>query len=476
MQTHSFRFEVNNKPTRYNKYTVFLCITVGGTRKRIKTPVEVNDRDDFNMNCKNNKWIRRNVPESAVLNDQLSKILENARRKFSELDSKENVTVTTDKVVEKINEKNHSESFIEFMKSEQQKIYNSGSIGVWKKYNILLNKLTNYLNGKDLLMSDINIEFVRDFDDYLHTLHNERQPEKLLHPNAIHELLKNLRAYVNKAITAQKMRPENNPFLVYRLKLVATTKEKLTESEILDLESVKLEKGSLQWHVRNIFMFSFYCAGIRASDVLQLRWSNINEGRLAYQMGKNHKVRDLVLVDQANKILGYYKKKTSLPTDYIFPFFDSNSEYAKYISMEDKDSMPLDIKKDLFNKISGQEALINKELGYIKKKAGITKKVTMHVSRHSFAKIAKDKGTDNSAIQNMLAHSSLSITERYMGGFDTEATDNALKKIFTNGETAKQKLIHNLVLLVQDEDEKFIKKVCKDVKKAIEENRIRNGN
>lgn len=193
-------------------------------------------------------------------------------------------------------------------------------------------------------------------------------------------------------------------------------------------------------------------------------------------MGKNHKVRDLVLVDQANKILGYYKKRTSPPTDYIFPFLDTNSEYAKYISMEDKDSMPLDIKKDLFNKISGQEALINKELGYIKKKAGITKKVTMHVSRHSFAKIAKDKGTDNSAIQNMLAHSSLSITERYMGGFDTEATDTALKKIFTNGETAKQKLIHNLVLLVQDEDEKFIKKICKDIKKAIEEKRIRNAN
>ena len=473
MQTHSFRFEVNNKPTRYNKYTVFLCITVGGTRKRIKTPVEVNDRDDFNMNCKNNKWIRRNVPESAVLNDQLSKILENARRKFSELDSKENVTVTTDKVVEKINEKNHSESFIEFMKSEQQKIYNSGSIGVWKKYNILLNKLTKYLNGKDLLTSDIDIEFVRNFEDYLHTLHNERQPEKLLHPNAIHELLKNLRAYVNKAITAQKMRPENNPFLAYRLKLVATTKEKLTESEILALEDVRLDKGSLQWHVRNIFMFSFYCAGIRAGDVLQLRWSNINGGRLSYQMGKNHKTRDLILVEQANKILGYYHKKTSLPTDYIFPFLDSNSEYARYITMEDKDSMPVGIKKDLFNKISGQEALINKELGYIKKKAGIDKKVTMHISRHSFAKIAKDKGTDNSAIQNMLAHSSLSITERYMGGFDTEATDNALKKIFTNGETPKQKLLHNIMLVIQDEDEKFLKRLYKDIKKDIDERRLR---
>lgn len=472
MQTHSFRFEVNNKPTRYNKYTVFLCITVGGTRKRIKTPVEVNDRDDFNMNCKNNKWIRRNVPESAVLNEQLTQILENARRKFSELDSKENVTVTTDKVVEKINEKNHSESFIAFMRSEQQKIYNTGSIGVWKKYNILLNKLTNYLNGKDLLMGDINIEFVRDFEDYLHTLHNERQPEKLLHPNAIHELLKNLRAYVNKAITAQKMRPENNPFLIYRLKLVATSKDKLNESEILAIETLKLEKGSLQWNVRNAFLFSFYCAGIRAGDVLQLRWSNVNDDRLTYQMGKNHKVRDIALVKQAQDILACYRKKTNKDDDYIFPFLDSENEYAKYKTQEDRDAMPVDLKMLLFNRISGQEALLNKELGYISKKALIKKKVTMHISRHSFAKIAKDEGTDNSAIQKMLAHSSLSITERYMGGFDTEATDKALKKIFKNDQTPKQKLLHDFMVLIQDEDEKFIKKLFKETKKAIDERKM----
>lgn len=473
MQTNSFRFELRSAPSRNGKFRILLTITVGGKRSRVATPIYVTSKNDFNSKCKNNNWIRKSVPESAVWNAELFDILENARHKFSVLDNNNNITVTTEKVVSKIKEKNNSESFIDFVKAEQQKVYDAGRLGVWKKYNNMLNKLTNYLKGKDLLMNDINVEFVGDFEHHLHTLHNERQPEKLLHPNAIHEILKNLRAYVNKAITAQKMKPENNPFLVYRLKLVATTKEKLTESEILALEDVRLDKGSLQWHVRNIFMFSFYCAGIRAGDVLQLRWSNINGGRLSYQMGKNHKTRDLILVEQANKILGYYHKKTSLPTDYIFPFLDSNSEYARYITMEDKDSMPVGIKKDLFNKISGQEALINKELGYIKKKAGIDKKVTMHISRHSFAKIAKDKGTDNSAIQNMLAHSSLSITERYMGGFDTEATDNALKKIFTNGETPKQKLLHNIMLVIQDEDEKFLKRLYKDIKKDIDERRLR---
>lgn len=473
MQTHSIRFELAGRPSRNKQFRIYMTVTVGKTRRKIGTPVFVNAKSDFNPKCKNNNWIRKSVPESTVWNAELFDILENARRKFCDLNNDNNVAVTADKVIDRINAKDKSDSFISFMINEQKNIYNSGSLGVWKKYNILVNKLQKYLGGKDLLMADINYDFVKDFDNYLHTLHNERQPSRLLHPNTIHELLKNLRAYINKAIAAQKIRPENNPFLTYRLKLVPTTKEKLNESEMMAIETVLLGKETLQWHVRNIFMFSFYCAGIRAGDVLQLRWRNIDKDRLTYQMGKNHKVRDIALVEQAQNILSYYRKKKSKPTDYIFPFLDSESEYAQFVTQEDRDTMPVEIKKDLFNKISGQEALLNKELSYIAKKAGITKKVTMHISRHSFAKIAKDEGTDNSAIQSMLAHSSLSITERYMGGFETAATDNALKKIFKNDESPKQKLIHKFVTLIKDEDEDFINTLFKDTKKIVDTRRKR---
>lgn len=44
----TFRFEVNNKPTKNKTYNILLCITVDGKRKRLKTSVDLKRRSDFN--------------------------------------------------------------------------------------------------------------------------------------------------------------------------------------------------------------------------------------------------------------------------------------------------------------------------------------------------------------------------------------------------------------------------------------------
>jgi hypothetical protein len=46
-------------------------------------------------------------------------------------------------------------------------------------------------------------------------------------------------------------------------------------------------------------------------------------------------------------------------------------------------------------------------------------------------KVAKQKGTDNAKLKDLLAHSSLKITEGYMGSFDTSENDKALEAIFS---------------------------------------------
>ena len=56
--------------------------------------------------------------------------------------------------------------------------------------------------------------------------------------------------------------------------------------------------------------------------------------------------------------------------------------------------------------------------------------ILFHLARHSFAKVAKQKGVDNSKVKELLAHSSLKITEGYMGNFDTAENDKALENIF----------------------------------------------
>ena len=58
-----------------------------------------------------------------------------------------------------------------------------------------------------------------------------------------------------------------------------------------------------------------------------------------------------------------------------------------------------------------------------------------HKARHSFAKVAKQKGVDNSKVKELLAHSSLKITEGYMGNFDTAENDKALENIFEDNKS-----------------------------------------
>ncbi|MCQ2307219.1 MAG: site-specific integrase [Bacteroidales bacterium] len=466
MEAHSFRLELNNRPTRNNKWTIYICITVGGVRKKIKTPYEVDKRSDFNSKCVNNNWIKKSLPYSKKWNDELARMIEESRNKYLELDKE--TTVSSGKVADAIKAKNVSESFIEFAAAKIQSILDSGGIRNWKKHSNFLNKLKKYQKGKDLLFSEIDYEYITNFKAYLDKLPNERHPEKRIHPNTVQEVLNEFRSNINKAIKEGKMAPEKNPFMVFQIKGVKTVKDKLTADEIESIKALELKEGSLLWHCRNYFLFSFYCAGIRAGDLIQMRWRNIVGERLNYQMGKNHKVRDLVLVEPALKILDYYRPEKFKGSDYIFPLLDPSKPYAKCVTEMDYDSMNVATKQELFKDISAKNALINKELNKIAELAGIDKRVSMHISRHSFAKIAKDEGTDNSAIQKMLAHSSLKITEGYMGNFDTNATDEALKNVFKKKVGGIELWINKISDLIRDtNNEEFAKTMFKEIRLRI---------
>ena len=64
--------------------------------------------------------------------------------------------------------------------------------------------------------------------------------------------------------------------------------------------------------------------------------------------------------------------------------------------------------------------------------AGIDKKVSMHIARHSFANIARQKKANVYDISKALGHSSLSITEAYLSKFDVESQDATIKQVFKN--------------------------------------------
>jgi site-specific recombinase XerD len=156
-------------------------------------------------------------------------------------------------------------------------------------------------------------------------------------------------------------------------------------------------------------------------------------------------MRDLILIPQAKAILDCYHIEDKQRDEYIFPLLDDTKGYAKAVTQDEKDTMSVELKTALFNDISAKTALLNKYLKEIAGEADIEKHLSFHVSRHSFAKLAKDKGTNSGVVQGLLAHSSLKTTEGYMGQFDTSVEDAAMEKIFdTSSESQLESLVESL--------------------------------
>lgn len=435
----TFRFELSNKPNRNKKYMLMLCVTVAGKRKRIKTPVELDKPGDFNPKCRGENWIRASVAESKALNAQLEDILNRAKETYKDLDK--DGEVSSAKVTKEMNTEYVSPSFMAFAREWTQMLYDNGNWRNWRKYCGVINKLDAFRKKRrmpDITMEDLTVDLLTKFDNFLHKWENEKAKGKLLHPNTIEVQFNIFRTLVNRAIERGLMEASKNPFIVFKYHGVKTEKEKLETAEMDRIIALELEPGTLIWHVKNYFLFSYYCAGIRAGDLIQLRWRNITEsGRLHYQMGKNHKDRDLILVPQAVEILKHYHHEDVKPDEYIFPLLDNNAPYAKFVTLADMDRMKPDLRHTLYQQVSAKNALINKYLKKVAEKAEVRTNLTMHMSRHAFAHIAQEAGTESAAIKDILGHSNLATTERYMGSFSTARTDTTLRNIFAKREKSQ---------------------------------------
>lgn len=448
--THiSFAFQIDCRANRFGQYAILLRITQNRKKKYVKSSVSVSNKAWFNKNARNENWIRQSDPEYAKKNETLARELAEAKAAYSDILEEQNIA-TPFSVKSKVEEAPVATSFLEFAREHCEDLHSNGQIRYWKQFRDLTNKLELFRKTRrmpDILFVDVTVPFLDKFERFLQRLPNQREKGagKVLNKNTVLNNMKRFRTLTRKAVKLGYMSADKDPFLNYEFHWLPTTKDKLDMVEIDSIINLELEIGSPLWHTRNCFLFSFYCAGIRAGDLLQLRWRNVEGGRLTYQMGKNHKMRDLILIPQANTILEHYNKEGKQRDDYIFPLLDNAKPYAKAVTQDQKDTMNVELKTSLYNDISAKTAILNNNLKKIASLAGIKKHLSFHIARHSFAKLAKDKGTDSGVVQGLLAHSSIKTTEGYMGQFDTSVEDAAMAKIFdTGGESKLESFVDSL--------------------------------
>ncbi len=303
-------------------------------------------------------------------------------------------------------------SFMKYWEAQNKILEKKNAYRTLKTQKSIFKQLNGFLKGRDLQFDDITVSFLEEYQAYL----KGREYSK----TTIHNHLKTFRRILYKAIKEpgkNYFSQDKNPFFAFKLEAERPQrKERLSADEIAKLEALDLEKETRIYDARNMFLFSFYCAGVRIGDLLQLKWSNIKEGRLNYVMGKNEKERSVKLLSNALKIIKLYQKKGQNPEDYIFPFLANNLN-KQNVSF-------------IHKQIEAKAALINKCLKQVAEKAEIGINLTTHMARHSFADIARKKKVSLLDIQKMLAHSDSKTTQIYLNSFDLESQDEAHESVF----------------------------------------------
>ena len=135
-----------------------------------------------------------------------------------------------------------------------------------------------------------------------------------------------------------------------------------------------------------------YATGIRVSELLDLKLSDVNFNTGDIRCFSKNKER----------IIPMYPYALSILHDYV--------EFARPVLISSPDT------EALFVNLSGEKMSRQgfwKIVKYYQAKAGIKKDITPHTLRHSFAAHLLENGADISVIQKMLGHSDISSTKFY---------------------------------------------------------------
>lgn len=150
-----------------------------------------------------------------------------------------------------------------------------------------------------------------------------------------------------------------------------------------------------------------FSTGLRVSELCALNRDSLSPQKGEFSVrGKGDKVRVVFLSDSAKEaVKAWLAKRTDL-SDALFINFRPGR----------KDDMAEDARLT--------PRSVERIIKHYALKAGISKKVTPHILRHSFATDLLENGADLRSVQMMLGHASISTTQIY-----THITDKQLKEI-----------------------------------------------
>ena len=368
--------------------------------------------------------VKKSHPNSARLTNLLSKRLSEIRDKALQLETdKPKVSAQAIKkgyqnVPEEIAPAAKQVTFREIASQYLKEQQACGNYDVFNTDASRLKRFYEFASDGDIAFAEITPEFLHRFIIALKQAKNrncKKTKPKPLSERTITNHLLIIRTLYNRAITAKHASKDDYPFSAdgkIKIKFGKSQKIGLDEAEIKALEELDLSDApTILQHARNIWLMSFYFAGMRVTDALMLKWSDFQKGRLFYTMSKNDEPGSLKVPTKANEILNQYRHEKNRH-DFIFPLLNTLEN--------------LDDKFNLRRKINIADNRIGKAMKLLMEKIGSNKNASPHKARHAFAQRAEEKNVHPKVLQKLYRHESILTTMNYQSNFSHKKADEAL--------------------------------------------------
>lgn len=264
------------------------------------------------------------------------------------------------------------------------------------QYKHCLEELKNFLDKNKIKNAEgINLDLINDFSFVLSkkNLDVDTQNYYLI-------VLRSFLKYLRK-----------NDFNVMDPLKIDLAKKKDRQVSFLDKEEIEellSVFGASEIELRNKAIIELlYSTGLRISELCSLDRDDINLNKKEFSIrGKGGKVRVAFMTERAVGELENYLNKRKDPYSPLFINKKKNNDILE----EEKRRLSRNYISTMISKSA--------------KIAGITKKVSAHTLRHSFATTLLSGGADIRSVQEMLGHASINTTQVY-----THVTNKTLKDI-----------------------------------------------
>ncbi|MGV3686908.1 MAG: phage integrase SAM-like domain-containing protein [Daejeonella sp.] len=264
----------------------------------------------------------------------------------------------------------------------------------------LVKFIQKQFKAADLYLDELDYKFIYDFETFLRN-HKPIDHQKPMNNNGVMKHIIRVKKMVHLAIRLEWI--SKDPFANYKLKILKVNREHLSEKELATMESKVFEIDRIDM-IRDLFVFCCY-TGLTYVDVINLKHDNIVEA------------------SDGETWVRTCRQKTDIPVNT--PLLPK----AVAILKKYKGNPRAAITNTVFPVVSNQK--VNAYLKEIASICGITKNITFHLARHTFATtVTLSNGVPIETVSKMLGHTKIATTQIYAKVLEKKISEDmaALRK------------------------------------------------